>query len=425
MRKLRLVKELNVLDAISLGISLILGSGVFLFPLIPAKEYGFFSIVGWIVGAIFAILMGLILSTLAIKMPKEGGPYSYVHKMFGDKIGFLIGWVFWFSYWMTIVVEVIALSFFLRIFFPELDSFVRLIISITALLLITFINYLGVKISGKVEDFLTILKITILIIFIITGLFAFKKENLFPLIPPDKNFISIFGVSAIFALYAYTGFEIITVPEEEIKKTKRIVRNAILISINITNLIFILIIFVLLGMMHWSKYGNYLSIAGVAKDVLGYNIGIIIAIGGIISVLGSINAVVLGSSRIAFSMAEDKLLPRVFEHINEKYKTPDYALIIQTILVILVSIILPDFELLAKFTVMLMLVVYFMTALATLKLSRMSHNKIFILETKIAPMIIVVLSIFLLLLFDIYLWLSFIALIIIGYIFYILEKKKI
>lgn len=424
MRRLKLIKGLGFLEILSLGISLIMSSGIFLIPLIAAKEYGVFSILGWVLGSIFAILMGLTLSELAVKMPKEGGPYAYVHKAFGNTIGFLTGWIFWFSYWITISVEILALSFFLRPFFPEVNSLIRLSISIVLFLIITFINYLGIKISGEVEDILTFLKVATLIVFIVAGFFAFKQQNLFPLMPSDKSLISIISGSTILALYAYTGFEIITVPEEEVKNAKKAIRKALVFSINTTHLLFILVVFTLLGIMHWSNYGNYLSIAGVAKDVLGYNIGTIVAVGGIMAVLGSINAVVLGSSRVALSMAEDNLFPKFFDHVNEKHKTPDYALIAQTILAILLVILLPNFELLARFTVMLTLFVYLICSLSVLKLIKSPNNKMLILETRLTPIIVALLSVLLLFMFEISLWMTFAGLMVIGYMFYLLERRS-
>ena len=95
MRRVRVVSSLSFFDSVMLGIGFIVGSGIFIMPLIAAETSGTYSIVAWVVGGIYQILTGLCFAECAMKIPKVGGLYSYAHKAYGDFTWFFCGWTFW------------------------------------------------------------------------------------------------------------------------------------------------------------------------------------------------------------------------------------------------------------------------------------------------------------------------------------------
>lgn len=98
MRKIRLLRNLSFFDSLMLGIGFIIGSGILLMPILAAKEAGTFSLIAWVIAGIYCMLTGFCFAECAAKLPRAGGLYSYAHEAFGDFIGFMTGWAFWFGY---------------------------------------------------------------------------------------------------------------------------------------------------------------------------------------------------------------------------------------------------------------------------------------------------------------------------------------
>lgn len=425
MRKIRLIRGLGYIEAVMLGIGFIVGSGIFIMPLLAGREAGTLSLVSWIIGGVFSILTGLCFAELAAKVPEAGGPYAYTHHAFGNKAGFMVGWIFWVYYWVTIAGETLAIALFLQFLLPQLSYLMRIFISIIITIVLTIINIKGVKSGGKIGDIFTIGKMLPLIIFIILGLFFVKFSNFHPYIPEGKTILSAIGSSTILILWAYLGAEIITVPEEEIKSAKKNIRRAIIVSILVTNSLYLLIAFVTLGVMSWTNYGPSSTLIDVSKIFMSSTGSIIMIIGGLISIIGALNAVILACARIAMSISTDNLFPGFLKHVHKKYKTPDSALILQTILAITIVFIVRDFTVVASLSILSLLVTYLFSCFAVLKLIRKFKGQMFVLESKVVPIISIIACILFMTQFSIFVWEMFVILIIIGWIVYLFRKKKI
>src|SRR5438105_13693013 len=102
-------KDLGLIDSVFLGIGFIIGSGIFLFPIIMASKAGTLSLVSWMIGRIYVILTGLCFAENANRNPKAGGLFSYAHQSFGDGIRFITGWAFWIGHWITIATETVGI----------------------------------------------------------------------------------------------------------------------------------------------------------------------------------------------------------------------------------------------------------------------------------------------------------------------------
>ncbi len=232
MRKIRLIKEMSFFDCVMLGIGFIIGSGIFIMPLVAAETAGTYSLIAWIIGGIFAIVAGLSFAEAAAKVPKVGGLYSYAHKAYGDFGGFFAGWTFWIGYCITIATEQWALGWYLRFFLPQYSDLIRVTIGVMTGLILTYINYRGVKTGARVEDIFTVGKLAAIFLFIIGTIIFFKVTNLYPLLPSTTtNLFPAVGSATVLVLWAYLGVEIITVPEGEIKNAKRVVPKAIIMAL--------------------------------------------------------------------------------------------------------------------------------------------------------------------------------------------------
>jgi len=427
MRKIRLIRGLGFFDSVMLGIGFLIGSGIFIMPLLMAKAAGTYSILALLLAGVYTILTGFCFAEAAAKLPKAGGLYSYAHEAFGNFIGFISGWTFWIGYWITIAAETWAIGYYLQFFLPQFPLISRVAFAAVVTLFLTFINYRGVKISGDVGDVFTIGKLLPIILFIAIGLFFIRPQNYFPLLPQNISLVPAVGTATLLALWPFLGVEIITVPEEEIKNVRKTVPKAILIAVATVIVIYVLVTVVFLG-INWQRFINSQSpLADAFKNItsgyIGELGGIIIAAGALVSIIGALNAVILGSARISFAMARDKLFPKFFGKLHPKYRTPYLGIILQTIFALILAFSLTDFTQLATLAVMFTIIPYTLSCLAVLRLIRRAKGEKIILESRIVPVIAVIISLVLLTQFNNFIKIFGITFILIGIIFFIFRKK--
>jgi APA family basic amino acid/polyamine antiporter len=435
MRKIRFLRGLSFFDSLMLGIGFIIGSGIMLMPIIAAKEAGTFSLIAWVIAGIYCILTGFCFAECAAKMPKAGGLYSYAHAAFGDFIGFMTGWTFWFGYWITIATEQWAVALYLKFFLPQLSDFFRVLIAAVSGLFLTALNFRGVKGTGDVGDVFTIGKLLPLILFAAVGLFFINTQNYFPLLPAGKEALPAIGSAIILVLWAYQGAEIITVPEEEIKNAKKTVPKAIIISVITVMGIYLLVSGVALGVARWENFaGSQSPLADISEVFLGKIGGIVLAVGGLISIFGALNAVILASSRISFAMSRDKLFPKSFSRLHSKFRTPHVALLVQTALAMILTFvpfvlvnygIVLNFSGLASLVVFFTIIPYLLSSLAVLKLIKRAKGQLHIIESRLIPVLSGVASMLILVFFynQTFVLLIGLTLFCLGLVAYALRKK--
>ena len=400
MRKIRLVKNLSFFDSVMLGLGFLIGSGIFIMPLLMAKVAGTYSLLALLFAGIYTIMTGLCFAEAAAKLPRVGGLYSYSHKAFGDFFGFISGWTFWIGYWITIAAETWAVSYYMQ-FFLNVDSLTRVMIAAAITLFLTFINYRGIKLSGDVEDIFTIAKLLPLLLFIIVGIMFIKPQNYFPLLPAQTpSLLPAIGTATLLALWPFLGAEIITVPEEEIKNAKKTVPKAIYVAIATMITIYVLVTVVFLG-INWRQFVNSQSpladvFASFSSGYLGRVGGLVIAVGAEISIIGALNAVILGTSRISFAMSRDNLFPKFFGKLHPKYKTPYIGIIIQTLFALLLAFSLTDFTQLATLAILFTIIPYTISCLSVLRLIKKEKGEKIVIQSRVIPLAAVFISLILL-----------------------------
>ncbi|HLD75418.1 MAG TPA: APC family permease, partial [Candidatus Norongarragalinales archaeon] len=216
--------------------------------------------------------------------------------------------------------------------------------------------------GGKLEDFFTVGKIIPLLFLVALGAYFFRPERFVP--DAMVAFPALFS-TVILALWAYQGAEIITVPEEEIKHAKKTVPKAILVSILTVTVLYLLVAGAVLTLPWASFVQSQAPLADLVGSLVGPWGGFVLAIGGLLSILGALNAVILASSRISYAMSQDGLFPKYFSHLHEKHGTPDHALVMHAMAASVVVFVLQDFSQLATLVVFFTLVPYFFSSLST------------------------------------------------------------
>jgi amino acid transporter len=223
-----------------------------------------------------------------------------------------------------------------------LDFLQQVVIKGVFLFSLTYVNIRGVKAAGKLNDFLTIAKLSPLFLLIGVGLIYFiihpsnLIQNYTPLIPLGINH---FGTALVLIFWAYVGFEIGTLPASEMKNPKTMIPKAIIVGILIVTFFYISTNFVVYGVIHWSELTKTsIPLVVVGSALLGTIGAGIMSIGALISVSGSDESGILGTARISYAMAIGGLFPRIFAKVHPKFGTPFMALAIQAMIAFTLSI---------------------------------------------------------------------------------------
>lgn len=291
------------------------------------------SLIAWALAGLMAIIIALSFAECSSLVPRVGGPYVYAKDAFGDFIGFLSGWSLLIASWSAITVFPLAFVAYLQYFFPDMPIVLQSIIKILFVITLTGINYLGVKEAGRINDILTALKLAPILIFTIVGIafFIAKPSVLISHFTPiaPLGFTGL-GSALVLIFWAYVGFELITVPSDEIIDAKKTIPKAIALGMGIVALFYIVTNFVILGIVPWHQ----LSLSTAPLALAGYALlagfgALFLTIGALFSISGSDEAGILSSSRIPYAMAGDGLLPRIFAKKHPKYDTSYIALIVQ------------------------------------------------------------------------------------------------
>jgi amino acid transporter len=335
-------RSLGLYDVISLVIGTIVGADIYIAASFGAGLLGPFSVVAWVIAGLMAIIIALCFAECSSLVPQVGGPYAYAKRAFGDFTGFLAGWSLLIASWSAIAVFPLAFVAYLDFFIPNMSQSLQIIIKILFVLFLTVVNYFGVRQAGKANDILTILKIAPILLLTIAGIvyFIIKPSllisNFTPITP--LGFTGL-GSAIVLIFWAYVGFELVTVPSDEIINSKRTIPLAIGIGMGIIALFYVLTNFVILGLVPWTQLSTSTAPLALAGYALMGTIGAaFLTVGALLSISGSDEAGILSAARIPYAMAADGLLPKFFAKIHPKYGTPYVALIIQNTVTLIAAI---------------------------------------------------------------------------------------
>ena len=337
-----LKKSLGFFDVMNLVIGAIVGADIYIAAAFGAGFLGPASILAWIIAGLMAITIALCFAECSSIIPRVGGPYAYAKEAFGDFVGFLVGWSLIIAEWSAIAVFPLAFVAYLIYFYPNMPQFLQIIIKILFVLFLTVINLIGVRQAGRVNDILTILKIAPLLIFTIVGIIflvtkpAVLFTNFTPFLPLGLGGL---GSALVLIFWAYVGFELVTVPSDEIKDAKKTIPLALGLGMGIIMLFYVTTNFLVVGTVPWevlSKSSAPLALAGYA--IMGALGALLLSVGALFSISGSDEAGILTAARIPYAMAGDALLPHVFARIHPKYETPYVSLIVQNSLTLILAI---------------------------------------------------------------------------------------
>ncbi|PZP43698.1 MAG: amino acid permease [Pseudopedobacter saltans] len=361
-------KTLSAGALVALGIGAVIGAGLFSITGLAAADYaGPGIMISFIVAAIGCAFAGLCYAEFASMIPVAGSAYTYSYATMGEFIAWIIGWDLVLEYAVGAATVASSWSGYLNQLFQNFGvslpqallmtpfdsstladgSVVHGIINLPAVFIVTVMSLVlmrGTSESAKLNNIIVLLKVGIVIVFIAVGIKYVNKENLTPLIPPNEGSFGKFGWSGIIraaavVFFAYVGFDAVSTAAQETKDPKRAMPIGILGSLLICTILYIVFAYVMTGVVKYTAFGggnaaDHLAPVATAIRHMGpvaadgtvtpaypwLNNVIIIAI--LLGYASVILVMLLGQSRVFYSMSHDGLLPSVFSKLHAKYKTP-------------------------------------------------------------------------------------------------------
>ena len=366
--------ELGLLDATMIGMGAMIGAGIFVLTGLAAEIAGPAAILVFVFNGVVTAFTGLSYAELAASIPKSGGGYAFVRETFDDLPSFLMGWMLWFAY--MIAGGLYALGFapnFLELLHvygltaapgqvgavavPLLPVSVPAAVglALVAVALLVTVNALSTAASGSAETLFTAVKVAILVVFVAFGFLSaggggetsFTFQQFDPLFPAGNSAFSILPAMGL-TFIAFEGYDLITTVTEEVQNPRENIPRAIFYSLGATVVVYALVVVVAIGTLGAQGLADA-GEAGIAQAATSFmptglpiirNGGALIVFGAVFSTLTALNAVVIASSRVAFSMGrEGQLLPRI-GRIHHRYGTPFFAILLSAV-VMLGSVVLP------------------------------------------------------------------------------------
>jgi basic amino acid/polyamine antiporter, APA family len=330
-----LVRGIRRWDLIAITINGIIGAGIFG---LPAKVYsliGAYSIIAFVACALIVALIILCFAEVSSRFEETGGPYLYAREAFNPAVAFEIGWLIWLARITAFAANCNLLINYLGYFWNSAtDTFWRASVIIFVVLVLAAINLLGIRQAAIVSNVFTIGKLVPIIIFIGAGLF-FLKPQAFTLGASPAT--GAFSQSVLLLVYAFTGFEMATIPAGEVRDPQRNLPRALIIAILVVAFLYILIQIVCVGTLP-GLAGSQKPLADAGSQFLGTAGGAIISAGAIISITGNLNILLLSGSRLPFAMAEQKQLPAFISRVHRSFSTPYVAILTTAGLMLLLTL---------------------------------------------------------------------------------------
>lgn len=348
-----LKRTLSSRALVALGIGAIIGAGLFSLTGIAAADHAGPAVtLSFVLAAVGCGFAGLCYAEFASMIPVAGSAYTYSYATMGEFMAWIIGWDLVLEYalgaatvgvsWSRYLLELLSkfgihlpaeflCSPWEKLTLSDgtvLDGGIINLPAIFIVLMLSLLLIRGTKESASMNNFLVVLKVLVVIIFIVIGWQYINPENYTPYIPENTGVKGQFGWSGIAAgagtvFFAFIGFDAVSTAAQEAKNPQKGMPIGILGSLAICTVLYVLFAHVMTGLVPYYKFAGDAKPAATAFAVTGYDF---LQTGLIVAILAGYTSVILvmlmGQSRVFYSMSNDGLLPKFFSDIHPKFRTP-------------------------------------------------------------------------------------------------------
>lgn len=353
-----LKRSMGLLALMMFSVGSIVGTGIFVILGEAVPKAGPAVMLSFVLAAVTCAFSAFSYAELAGSIPVSGSSYSYSYATLGELVAWVVGWCLMLEYGVSVAAVAVGWGQYLNEFLisfnlqipPEFANppgeagGVFNIPAVAVVVMCMLLLLRGVSESATVNTIMVFIKIGILLFFSVVAFTAFEPGNFEPFLP-----LGVAGVSAAAAqvFFSYIGFDAASTAGEEAKNPKRDLPKAIIGSLIIVTLLYVLVAAAAIGVRGgsvsaWAGQDAEAVLAGIARQVTGDNwAASIIAIGAVISIFSVVLVVMYGQTRILFAMGRDGLLPKVFTKVNPRTQTPVNNTIIVTAVIAILAAFVP------------------------------------------------------------------------------------
>jgi APA family basic amino acid/polyamine antiporter len=359
-----LKRTLGPIQLVLLGIGAIIGAGIFSLTGVAASQHAGPGVVySFILAAIGCAFAGFCYSEFSTMIPIAGSAYTYAYATMGELLAWIIGWalvleyaigaatvsVSWSAYAASILHDFgldLPHAFLASPFDPTPG--VANLVAVCIIALISTILIIGIQESARFNSVVVAIKITVVVVFIALGYFYINHSNYTPFVPPNvSGKFGDFGWSGVLRaagmiFFAYIGFDAVSTAAQEAKNPKRDMPIGIVGSLAVCTVLYILYAFVLTGVVNYKDLNVAAPIAVAVDHMSDYPwLGKLMKLGALAGLTSVMLVMLLGQSRVFYSMSRDGLLPRMFSTVHPKFRTPYLSNILLLVFVSLFSALVP------------------------------------------------------------------------------------
>ncbi|XEO94133.1 amino acid permease [Latilactobacillus sakei] len=342
----RLAKILTAKDLIALGVGAVIGTGIFILPgTIAALHSGPAITLSFMIAAVVCAVAAMCYAEFSSALPVAGSAYSYGNIIFGELIGWLLGWALFLEYMLSVAAVSTGWSAYFVSFIegfgvhipkaitgsfnPAQGTYVNLF-AVLIVLLISALLMTGTRSSTRINNLMVMIKIGVVLLFLVVGIFYVKSSNWQPFMP--------FGVSGVFkgaslVFFAYLGFDCVSASAAEVKNPQKNLPIGIIGTLVICTLLYILVAFVLTGMVSYRELNVANPVAFALQVVHQKWFAGLLSLGALAGMFTMMLTMTYSSSRLVYSIGRDGLLPKMLGKIEPRHQTPINSVCVVTVII--------------------------------------------------------------------------------------------
>ena len=319
-----LVRGLGSMGLAILVINSMIGAGIFALPAAVSARAGVLS--PWLFLAVGLLIITVVLTfaELSSYFSTSGGPVLFTTTAFGPLAGFTTGWVLFVSRMAAFAANTTVMAVYLGAIWPWFSEGIgRTSLIVVVSCVLTYANLVGVKEGIRTMAVITVFKLTPILLLIVLGLQHVSGDILFPATMPT---IDDLGGTTLLLVYAFVGFESVTIVSGESRNPKRSMPRMLVMTVIATGTLYFLIVLAYISVLP-DAGSSGATLIDVGRELMGPAGAIMITLAAFFSIGGNLSSIMLAVPRLTFALAQDGLLPKWFGRVHPKYSTPGNSII--------------------------------------------------------------------------------------------------
>ena len=340
------VKTMNAWDLMAMGIGAVIGTGIFILPgTVAEQDAGPGVTISFLFAAIVCGLAAMCYTEFSSALPVAGSAYSYGNIVFGEFLGWILGWALVLEYMLAVASVSTGWAAYFNSFIaslgiklpsalagpfnPHAGSYIN-IVAVVIVLLITWMLSRGVRSSTRINDTAVVIKLAIILAFILVGLFFIKPANYHPFLPYHLSG-TFRGATVVF--FAFLGFDAVSGSAAEVKEPRKNMPVGIIGTLLVATVLYMGISIILTGMVKYTKLDVANPVAFALQMVHQTWLAGLLSLGALVGMFTMMVTTIYSSSRLLYSIGRDGLLPGFLSQVDPKKHVPQKALWIVGIIV--------------------------------------------------------------------------------------------